>query len=715
MPGGMASFAVWVTEEVVDHLPVWQKIWNAIQIDEFDQNANTPPAALIYGGSGTDLVYCFYREPLATWQNTLAYQTFDGTAWAPGESIPGVPWGYMGGPSATVFNDSLYAFVSCYMTDGPAYINYISSSTGASWTGALSQVGTSPTIPTGDPAAAAFNGLLYLFFQGAGATSGELVYMSSTDGWNWSAPAPTPNTGTQASASNWVGLCESPTALAFVPTSGVTAWQSANGSTWSAVNPLPPSSLYVFHRGYNNNTSDYDETTQQIYNNTNALWYNVMDTNGSWLGDRQIPGVIMQGTPSAFVYNGEMFVVYAGGTGYCGAAENGTTWYTASANGSSWCQPIQVSAVMLSNAPSLAVIGQQILCTMMGPGQDNQLWCASTGVGGGFGMMYCVNGGAFMSSGNSPGCAVFNGDLYCFSQGGDTSSPAGGSLAIGDPNGTLNYNVYSPSTAWGPAIQIPGGAPNGSIMSYSPAPIVYNNEFYVFFNGAGNNGVLSYVSSADGTNWSNLKEVSSMSISYTPSPVLYDGSLYVFHTAAKQAGQIWYYVMNASGVWSADTQVPSSTFPFYNGVCPPVAVAFNETIYLFYIGQHWQICYTKFLGNNTWGPSYTLNNTDMLGKDQNNQTTGYFSVVAYDDSNNSNTPTLGVYFQGYGNNGMLYCMTTTDPDTACNWGNSGAWSPTVQVGAVPPAGSSPPPGLANVSNLAIAVLMSPVLPPVWAA
>src|SRR5262249_10862380 len=142
----------------------------------------------------------------------------------------------------------------------------------------------------------------------------------------------------------------------------------------------------------------------------------------------------------------------------------------------------------------------------------------------------------------------------------------------------------------------PSGTTSTNYMSYSAAPVVFNNNLYLFFNGPAENGWLYYISSSDGNNWSEVINVSNTGLSYTPSPVVYDGQIYVFRTARRQAGQIWFNLTTGGSgselTWRGDQEIPgfnnsSVVGSSYNGVCPPVAVVFNGELYLFYITGGW--------------------------------------------------------------------------------------------------------------------------------
>jgi hypothetical protein len=266
----------------------------------------------------------------------------------------------------------------------------------------------------------------------------------------------------------------------------------------------------------------------------------------------------------------------------------------------------------------------------------------------------------------------------------------------GSGNGALYYNVYNDAT-WGPQIELSGDC----IMSYSPSPVVFNGELYVFFNGPDENGAIMYTTSSDGSNWSGTtpsttSQVSGAKCSYTPWPVVYNGQLWVFYQAQKQEAAMWYSVLGNDGAWGGSTEVPNFAVIYGDnayacgGLIPPVAVVFNGTLYLFYIATNWTIAYSQYLG----GTGAEAWSTPILITSSNSGTAN-FTPVVYD--NDSGVSTLAIYFQGYSANGLLYYVCTTDPSSASNW------SEVVQAGA--PLPSTQPPGVVGeMASLVVSVI-----------
>jgi hypothetical protein len=97
-------------------------------------------------------------------------------------------------------------------------------------------------------------------------------------------------------------------------------------------------------------------------------------------------------------------------------------------------------------------------------------------------------------------------------------------------------------------------------MSESPSAVVYNSLLYVFFQGFGETGQLSYSYSSDGLQWSEPSFWASpvpdqnLIMSGSPSAVVYNGLLYVFHQGGQDDGQLWYSSFDGI-TWSADTPI----------------------------------------------------------------------------------------------------------------------------------------------------------------
>ena len=560
-PTSGGSLAIWIAEFVIEHLPIWQSLWSRITIN---YAMNNQPSPAIFNGQ----VYCFY--PSAPDLQYIYYATFDGTSWSEQQVVPDAYESTA--PGVAVFNSRLYVFYQSFSVtaagleaNGELYYNYYD---GSSWS-AQSYPAGSGSIMSGCPAAVAFNGSLYVFYQGSG-NNGQLWYSQSSDGSDWSFRSQIAN----------ANITTSPAAAVFT-------------------NPSDnQSNLYVFHQ---NGTSG-------------QLWYSVLDTAGNWSSDAQIANVSMSATPCAAAYNGRLYVLYEGG------GNNGQFWYISSADGSTWGTPSQVASIGLTAAPSLVVLGTQLCCMMQNPGYGGELWYASINQGGNWGWMTKVNN-EIMSQ--SPGTIVFNNKIYCFLQGqgnngalycavfdgtdwqpsfnilsggGMSNSPAPVSFNSklwvfyqgGGLSGQINYSQSTDGSSWSAKAQVPDAG-----MSASPTAVVFDQQLYVFYIGKGNASSIWYsVLDANG-NWGSSTQVNSISYAdpyAAPSAVLFDGKLYLFYIGTNYAIN---YTTLSNGQWSSPVTLNNSSSG-YGTECIGTVVYDNGSgaqLYCFFQGSASGIIY----------------------------------------------------------------------------------------------------------------------------
>ena len=282
------------------------------------------------------------------------------------------------------------------------------------------------------------------------------------------------------------------------------------------------------------------------------LWCTQWDTTQSWNwgAAAQVPDVALSESPSAIVFNGDVYVFFQGG------GDNGQLWYVCqSGTSGTWAAPVQVvptgedaSSVLLSGTPSA--------CVYTDASGSAQLFVAYAGAGtpGNWPLTYCSLGtdGTWTQ-------AVVPGVLIAESPTADQGSPAAyadqetnaaGRLNVffqpASSPGQLAYCVYNGSQ-WSPVATTPvttlagwvsglmyqgsdeallslvhnnsgtnagqitccqcslpstaGGAASGGLlqaaMTRAPAATIANGEIYVFYNSTGSNnvvaGVLAYL------------------------------------------------------------------------------------------------------------------------------------------------------------------------------------------------------------------------------
>jgi hypothetical protein len=680
-PMDAKDLIIWLAEKLASALV--SAVGNLIQAEKLANEMNNAPSAIVFNNTP----YCFYSSASSSNQgNAVWYQYNNGSEWVQSELSFSIYC--QGGPSAAVFNNQIYVFFEQAQPNTSAGIGYVVSSDGSTWSAAFNSAVTTATATAnaGDnesstgvatnsgPSAVAFNGVLYLFYTGTGNT--QLCLTTSSDGSSWSNFGLVPSTGTApgGSGSNYMGITGSPSAVVYTNSSG-------------------QAEIYVFHQGGNSN---------------GELWYNVMNASGSWQGDTQIAlniygtSLSLSAAPSAFVFDNLIYVIFDSG---------GQLLYVTSADGSTYSGAVPFGLIASSNtltnyamvAPSVVPFNGQLVCAAPSPGateaSGGPIGYAVTSPGGNWAFMSPImpaqqeaNKGYLYANWQSSGnLIVFNNQLYCFVQ-----TPSLGSIA---------YSVFN-GESWTAEAVI---APDTTYMSCSPVPVILNGILYLFFQKENDGSWTYYIYSTDGSNWSAPINVSNTNLSFSPSPVAFGGQIYLIHQGSSDKGQIWFNVTTggsgSSLTWCGDAEIGGLNvgevqFSQYNGNVPPAAIVFNGELYVFYITSdvdlNWAITYFKYTGSpgstsNSWStgsPIAIRNDTNFSGGNTGTglaqyYTTGNFSLTTYNNANG--TPTLAVYFVGYGTNNIYY-VETTDPSS------SGNWSQPVQAGVAGPQGSSFPVG-----------------------
>lgn len=638
-PTSLTDLVIWMIEKVVEDLPIWGKIWNAIA---FNYKMSNPPAVVNF----QNLIWYFYPSQPNPLGSPANCQTFNGTTWSQETSFSNAGTTVSGGPGAAVYENAIYVFWQYGHNTGQLWYTMYSNALGG-WTWYPWLPLQSGAIMSNGPSAVAFNGSLYVFYQGPGL-DGQLYFSQAT--------------GSPLTKSTTDNFC--PTSIQ-VPNTGMSASPSAVAFTNSS-----GQELYVFHQGGGNN---------------GQLWYNIMNTSGDWQGDTQITSVSMQDAPVAVAYNNSIYVLYNGG--------NSELFYIVSTDGIHWSTPLQVAQLASSSAPSAVVYNNAPHLVV---NSNGTLWYAPVNPGSQPGIMTPVPGNipVFMS----PACLVVGIGSPAWPLAGDTQrvnpTSANAVVCFTNNNGALSVNSYNSETGWSP-----GSSPMtaADCMSQSPAPIIYNNVLYIFYQGGPapgkGDGALCYLTFSNGVLSSQIT-VSNVGMSGSPSPVVFNGELYVFHQGYNDTDQIWYSVFNSSTqTWAPDTQVPASAIPNYwggsgNTANPPTAIVYNGTIYLFYLvnvasGQ-FNICYNSF-DSSSWGGQMGVTSGYSPSA------TGPVALMAYDDGNGEQLYCI------YPSSGSIYYLSFSNPSLP-------DWSPPAQLGTVLP-GETPPVGTgAALANTTVAAI-----------
>jgi hypothetical protein len=451
------------------------------------------------------------------------------------------------------------------------------------------------------------------------------------------------------------------------------------------------------------------------------LWYVTYNSSSqTWSTPVQVPGVSMVESPSAAVFNNDLYVFYQG------TAVASQICYCLF-NGSSWEAPVAPPIGGMTGSPSAV--------TFMPPGSSGaQLYVfyegGGSGPSGGPGPFYNVfNGSSWTTNAQLPGdpwmsgspsatalidqlCVAFqgygggSGDLYYMIFNGSTwsgATPAPGVSMTGSPaaaalnnyswwiiygneSGQLSYVVCSGQNNWNAQVQVvpPNYTSGDAIFSYTPAPVVFNSQLYVFCNSAYGGGQPYYCSSSNASSWSDYVEVPGTDMSSSPSPVVFNNQVYLFHEGGKQCGQIWCNRMSTSGSWAGDTQIMvtnsgSAESVGMTGVQSPSAVVFNGSIYCFY-PQNGSIYYVILNGSSWNVNSNVISPGGTLSGEYMSQTP---AAIVYDDQ-------IFVFFQVSSNLGNYQLLYVTSSD-----GQN--WSSLNQAGSSQPAAGGNP--LAVAKNL----------------
>lgn len=637
------------------------------------------PSGVVYN----DLLYVFYQGS----SGGLYFSMFNGTLWSAATLVADAELSYS--PSAAVFNYQLYVFHQGGSTNGQLWYSVFN---GSSWAADTQVPGVTLSI---SPTAAMYDDALYVLYQGAN-TNGQLYY-NTFDG-SWSSVI---NTNSSA------GISSAPSALVYDSelmvvhegggNDGNLYTNCFNGSSWSGDAQMLPiqmscspgpavfnNELYCFWQGAGDN---------------GQLQYSGSD-GSSWGMSSAVSGASLSLSPQATVFNNELYCMYQGpgehgilnySTGsvestwsapavvspidmlispsavtvsdteiYCFYQQNGQLCYTScDTTTNAWTSPLpatwapttqssQMSAIGLMYTPSVVLFTPTgapcaqlyIFYQTAANGVSGQLWLVT----------YDPTTAAFsppvqvanVSLSYAPGATVFNNELYVFYQGG----------AGGQGDNSLYYDCLSATGAWAGSQQVPNVG-----ITYSPAPVVYNNQLYVFHQGVLSgqpNNDLYYVSLTSTGDWNGDTQVPGVGISYSPAPVLYNDQLYVFHQGeggGQPDGLLFYDCLSSTGAWSGDTEVANLSITY----SPAVAVCSDKVFALHQGG-----------GGNGQFWFDVLNGSSWAGDTQVNPQVLSASPCAVNFSN--------VVYSFYNQGGQLWC--------SANAGGAAIWSPQIQVPGV---------------------------------
>jgi hypothetical protein len=310
-------------------------------------------------------------EQICNWANACPAPATQTPSWSGNQQVPGTQMS--DSPAAVVFNNKLYCFYQGTGNNAQQLRYNVLQSDGHTWAG--DQQVPSIQISNG-PAAVVFNGNLYCFYQGysAGATQLHCTVLSA-GGTSWSADQWVRNTSMTAGPSavvfNQQLYCfyqdRDDGSLRYMVLSANGTWSSGNVTVANTLLSASPSAvvfngrLYCFHQGATNT-------------NNGQLRYNVLSADGTtWAGDQQVPATNMSASPSAVVFNNQIYCFYHGQN------DNGQLHYNVLSPAGTWIGDRQISIALISHGPSAVVFESlvfsgRIYCFHQGQNNNGQLW-----------------------------------------------------------------------------------------------------------------------------------------------------------------------------------------------------------------------------------------------------------------------------------------------------------------------------------------------------
>lgn len=559
-----------------------------IQVVEGVENMNNFPSGVNFNNQ----FYCFYEN-----SGSLYYNTYIGGSTWSSQSVPIPNVTLSCSPSAVEFTVNAVAtlFVFYQSSSGNGELLYITSTDAVNW----SQPTQVPACGlSASPSAVVFpvsgNQTLYIFYQGEGNAK-EVYYSTSTDGVHWSQSIFL-STGLDCAASpsatvlNNVLYCFANPAAEGSNAALVYA-TSSNGSTWSGNNTVPGANIsgsvsattfegkiYVFHEG-----ADFN----------GQLWCSIFDGT-NWSPDAQINNLSVTENTSMAVYNGQL---------YCFTQDynnTGVVSYSVFID-EVWSWATRLNKVSMSNTPSAVVFSPNntLYLFYKGPGNNLGLYYSILSGEGGWSESQSYAAGTNAQMWDSPSAIQYGNSIYIFHQG-------------RSEDGELWYSIWNPSQGGGGWSQ-DKNVPNIG-MSYSPCPVVWDNNIYVFVSGSGYSSQMWYTWSSDGgSSWQGNVPANGVNMSYAPAAVVYtvNGSqtLYIFYQGGSNDGALWYVTStnpsNSQG-WSSPIKIPGVSI----AQSPSVAVVNGSSgsqIYVSYQGagaNSGQFYYITSSDGHTWsGPT----------------------------------------------------------------------------------------------------------------
>lgn len=294
--------------------------------------------------------------------------------------------------------------------------------------------------------------------------------------------------------------------------------------------------------GWNNAINCFYQCNSEIY----VLSYGV----GYISPDQQVPDVVMNGSPSAVLYNGQPYLFFNNTQELLAQTVlgSGNAWSASTISAlSSGADVEDVPA-----APAAVVFNDSVYLFYADLSQGGQIcyWATADGNTWSSGT---VPGAA---STQTPAAVVYGGQLYVVYQSSASS-------------GQIEYCVSADGTTWAAAVAPPVGG-----TSATPAAAVFDDQLYLCYQGSGSQAGQLWYSVWDGSQWASETQVAGVGLSQSPSAVVSGSHLYVVYQGADNDGQLWYSTFDGTS-WAAGVQVDSG----YAVTGSPCAYTSDGTLY----------------------------------------------------------------------------------------------------------------------------------------
>lgn len=434
---------------------------------------NASPAAAIYGSD----IYVFYQSGDS---GDLYYSTYDGSSWADAVQVSGVDM--TSSPGVISYGGDIVVFYESATERGQLWVTVYN---GSAWTPPDEIM---PVVLSCSPGAVVYGDQLVVFMQGPGQT-GQLWFTLWT-----------------GNAAGWMALVNDNTSAVMTFSPGAASFTPSGSST---------PQLFALYQGPGQG---------------GQLYYSMY--NGStWSQDQLVPTgkststAIMSCTPSAVEFNSQLYVFYQGG-GTCGQL-----WYNASSDGSSWADQLELipeglssGNATLSGSPSAVVYNGQLWVFYQDGYEWQQIWYNASTDGSDWNSnpQYLVpyESGNPMLKTQSPSAVAYNGQLYVFWANDDSQ------LCYNVFDGTDPSDTGS----WSDPQIVPITTSYYADMQQSPSAVVYTPPgatdplLYVFYQGGTPVTKGEFLSGAgqlwwtsyDGSSWTPNTQVGNYQVAGAP-------------------------------------------------------------------------------------------------------------------------------------------------------------------------------------------------------